>query len=657
MASRVTVNITARDLTRAELARMRHNFRSLGQDMDRAISSRSRTNFQRLQQSIRQSRAELTRLRGTIPDDEFNRLDDAIRRAQNRMSRGFRAFRGNNMARIRQDVDDVAQGFRDLDRDAQIRIRVDDSALRRADARLRAGLRDRTIRVRVRNDTDRGWRAVRRTGDRNSMNLGSRFAMLIGGTMSDGVGQGLANAFRNAASNPYVVAALAALIATFASWIGAALSGLLVTALGGAFVAVGVVAAAQSKKVKDEWGRTAAVLKDQFTEAGKPFIDVLDRALERTQRIVKSFGPSFQDAMEKAAPATESLITSLQDGFVRFGKNAFKPIMDAWDVFAPIFGKEFEDFMGELGDSFKEMADLVKEHPEEIRIALRGVFETIDLLVDAVTFLGKTWVFILQNIGDAVGFLIKYGLAYLVDAVLFAAEKITTLMAEAFGWVPGLGPKLKSAAKNVETFRDDVKDSLNAVAESAFGMDDALNKANRKRKLEADISQWQDQLTKARTQLKKTTDQKAKAELTADISSLEAQVLRARQLLDALNGKTAYTYVYTSTSQGGHPTQRHNAKGGVVGQMAAAATGGVRSNMTMVGEQGVEMVDLPAGSRVRSNPDTRRLLGQGGGGGGVMQVNLVVDGKRLASVMVDPLRGEIRDKGGNVQSVLGQRGK
>lgn len=46
------------------------------------------------------------------------------------------------------------------------------------------------------------------------------------------------------------------------------------------------------------------------------------------------------------------------------------------------------------------------------------------------------------------------------------------------------------------------------------------------------------------------------------------------------------------------------AGGGIVGM---AAAGGLRSNLTWVGEQGPELLDLPAGSRVWSNPDSRRM--------------------------------------------------
>jgi TP901 family phage tail tape measure protein len=50
------------------------------------------------------------------------------------------------------------------------------------------------------------------------------------------------------------------------------------------------------------------------------------------------------------------------------------------------------------------------------------------------------------------------------------------------------------------------------------------------------------------------------------------------------------------------------------GEIGAAATGGDRSGMVLVGEQGPELVRLPAGSTVRSNPDTMAALAGGHGG-------------------------------------------
>lgn len=52
-----------------------------------------------------------------------------------------------------------------------------------------------------------------------------------------------------------------------------------------------------------------------------------------------------------------------------------------------------------------------------------------------------------------------------------------------------------------------------------------------------------------------------------------------------------------------------NAHGGITG----AFGGGPRGGMTMVGEEGPELVSLPFGSTVHSNPDTERMMGEMGG--------------------------------------------
>jgi hypothetical protein len=91
--------------------------------------------------------------------------------------------------------------------------------------------------------------------------------------------------------------------------------------------------------------------------------------------------------------------------------------------------------------------------------------------------------------------------------------------------------------------------------------------------------------------------------------------------------------------------------GGIVG----AAGGGPRGSRTWVGEYGPEIVDLPYGSMVRSNADSRRIAGGSGGGGRPIEVVVNLDGKTIARQIVDPLRAEVWHRaGGNVQRALGR---
>jgi hypothetical protein len=95
---------------------------------------------------------------------------------------------------------------------------------------------------------------------------------------------------------------------------------------------------------------------------------------------------------------------------------------------------------------------------------------------------------------------------------------------------------------------------------------------------------------------------------------------------------------------------RGRATGGIIG----AAGGGPRSAWTLVGEQGPEVVDLPYGSRVRSNPDSRRMAGAAAGGGGAVVLELHSGGARLDDLLIEIIRKAVRVRGGDVQFVLGR---
>lgn len=91
------------------------------------------------------------------------------------------------------------------------------------------------------------------------------------------------------------------------------------------------------------------------------------------------------------------------------------------------------------------------------------------------------------------------------------------------------------------------------------------------------------------------------------------------------------------------------AHGGIIG---GAATGGARGGLTMVGENGPELLRLPGGSRVRSNADSRRIAA-GSGSGGAITLMIESSGSAADKLLVELIRKSVRIKGGNVQAVLG----
>lgn len=647
--ARVSVTVSVRDLTRAELTRMRHNFRSLGDDLTNAVGNRSRQNFERLSQSVNVARRDLTRLRGIIPDAEFIRLDDAIRRSQRTMQRGFSNVGDRAFQRVATQIQQVVDGFRDLDRNSQIRIRVDNSALDRADALLTQWRRtqvQRPLTIRPNVNTNRMTRHLR------SWMLGPLpgLARFAGGTLSDGIGQGFANTFK---SNPYVASALVLAIVAATSMVGAALAGVLVLAIGGAFVGLGGMIAARSKEVTDVWAKEMERLKPLFKEAAEPMIPVLQRATRIMGDMGAEFAPKFKEALEKAAPHLDNFVDRTRDGLRKLGQGAWDNLQQAFRVFLDAFGPEWEDFLSELGESLGALARTVTENSSEMAFALRTVLGTINLLIDVVNFFARAWVLgfdIAQN--GIHGFFAV--LQFVVEQAVMMFGFMLDAAEASFGWIPGLGPKLRDAQSRFGEFKDVINGHFGMLTAKAkqWGID--MDNANKTRVLKVDIASWESQLERAKAELKSVPEHK-KAEVQARIDQLVAAIARARAELASINNKSIVITTIRRTVGPGRPGPGgYEAHGGVVGNWGTAATGGVRSNMTMVGEHGPELVNLPPGSHVRSNPDTKRISNQGGSGrdGGTTLI-LKADGSRASNLILELLRDAIHDAGGDPVRVLG----
>lgn len=171
--------------------------------------------------------------------------------------------------------------------------------------------------------------------------------------------------------------------------------------------------------------------------------------------------------------------------------------------------------------------------------------------------------------------------------------------------------------------------------------------------LRGDMADLQSKLNAAKERLASVPDSR-KAQVRAEIADLEAKISRARAQLSGLSDRTVYIRTFYQEFRSKHHTGQADAHGGIIG----AAAGGPRSRLTLVGEQGPELVDLAPGSRVRSNPDSRRIadgMAAAGGGGGTAVIELHSSGNRVDDLLVEILRRSIRAKGGDVQIVLGDR--
>lgn len=188
------------------------------------------------------------------------------------------------------------------------------------------------------------------------------------------------------------------------------------------------------------------------------------------------------------------------------------------------------------------------------------------------------------------------------------------------------------------------------------------------------INETQAQIEKAAGQAGKTTAdavyEKAIKAQEKYVRRLEEQQKKLQKAMEKLADKIEKA-IEKAFKHGG------KASGGIVG---AAASGGLRSSLTWVGEQGPELLDLPAGARVWSNPDSRRKLAAGqapwssmltsprrapaaaaAGGGGQQQVVVLEiragDSSRYSEFLVAELRKAVKVRGSIEATFAPPRGR
>lgn len=532
------------------------------------------------------------------------------------------------------------------------------------------------IVVRARNATAAGFRSVQNA----TRQLGRNMVRHLRSAGSDGAGAfgnglrgGIGNAFAQAMQNPILATIILATGTALGTMLGAAIAGVLTLAWGGMFVGMGVAFALQSKKVRKDWKNTLTDIGKDYQKLSKPMELVLESARKNLKGLADSFAPYFGAAMKKVQPSVSTFLDYFSKGIKDMGKKAFGPMMVAFEDLLDAFGPEFQEFLGELGDAFAFLAGVVIRNKDEIAQAMHAVLSIITGVVYAVGGLAEAWGQISRGFNSAKEGLIAgwYGIqttiAAAVIGILTVLQSLTngfltmvaTMLTGAAGFaralgMDGLAKSLTNAAAGVNGLKATANGAFASMIGKAAAFGAAADRAAKARKLKLEISDWETKAARAKAKLKNTMSAPARKKLTADIGQYMNNLRAAKAALATLHNKhITISASYYITNPGLLAKAHGRATGGNIG---AAATGGARRNMTLVGENGPELVRLPGGSHVSSNPDTRRkLAGGGGGGGGPTVIEFKTDGTKAAKLLLELMRESVRSQGGNVQLVLGGR--
>ncbi|MFF0080215.1 hypothetical protein ACFYR1_11015 [Streptomyces canus] len=188
------------------------------------------------------------------------------------------------------------------------------------------------------------------------------------------------------------------------------------------------------------------------------------------------------------------------------------------------------------------------------------------------------------------------------SGVLTALDGIISGAAHAFGWIPGIGDKLKAANRHFDDFKGAFLTGLDKAQTKASEFAASAAPKLAAGKLKLDINNWTSQIEAAKAKLK-TVPPSKQAALKASIADLEAKIRSAKGQLNSLDGKTATTYVQTVFTTKG-------SKSAVPPAHRAYASGGTpkAGEVAMVGEEGPELVLFGRDARVFDADKTKSML-------------------------------------------------
>ena len=543
-------------------------------------------------------------------------------RTQNSTKAGFEAIDKEVEAFSKRSAETFARNFSDnLTRNITERLRtvggqVDQSARAAGDhigntmsERITTRITDRIRNVFRSNGADSSSRSTSRSssdnggfgnGDRDHVRVSvdvdkQSFLQKIsslGKEAGNKFGGALQTGFTSVFSGDVISTVIKGALITFAGSVlapalGAAISGGILLALGGGVLAAGIYAAFQNPRILTAAHALKEKLKPIFADFGSNFLGPLENFLAgeaggRTglAGVIDQLTPQIKQLGKVFGPVADQL----GQGLIGFLQNAMPGILRAAEKAAPLFKTLAEKLPG-LGDDIGRFFD-------HIGNSAPGASEFLGDLIEAIGL-------VIRLLGNLVeGLTIMYHWARTVtlgvaDLFLFMARVILAAADEAFGWIPGFGPKLTAARERVAEFSKNVKRELDRIPDVTISV---------------------------------------RFRIVGQAAASAA--VRTAQILHNLG----------------------YAHGGIKG----AASGGGQSGLTWVGEQGPELVDLPAGSRVNTAGDSRRLADQSGGGqGGQMSgsLRLAVDRgteRGVIDALFKMFRVEIHNGyGGNVQTALG----
>lgn len=485
--------------------------------------------------------------------------------------------------------------------------------------------------------------------------IGSAFSGLDSGVIKTGLIAALVAGA--AAAAPLVLAALAGAIAG-----GAVLS----TVIGGA-----VAAGFTSPEVQAAATGLGETLKQALQADAAPFVQPLLNAIDTVKERFTDLRPTIANLFANSAELVEPLTRAILDSVQYITEGLDSLVANAGPELTQALGNGFRDIGDAVGYMFEELGQ-TEGVAEGLSAALGLIASTIVFLTDVMAqgaelfdYFGNTLEAInnvasaddlpgkLNAIAEAINAIltgaqveegegiegqfihIKDSADAATEAVRGLSEELQYQADQALGMVDPLVAYTKAVedtAKKQKEFNEAVKEhgplSEEAQAAGAKLAQSILKEAEAAAKAQGAFAEWTPEMQAAAETADLTTEEIAQlrgsieqAIQSADEFSKDwVAAIQVKNFEESMAAVDAFkraiaaiptsktTYVNVVTSGAGLAGLRTGGNAPLGPNVGRAATGGIRGNMTLVGEEGPELVRLPFGSSVMPAGQTKRAF-------------------------------------------------
>lgn len=168
-------------------------------------------------------------------------------------------------------------------------------------------------------------------------------------------------------------------------------AGVITLALGGALTTVGMVSAAQSQKVRNEWSSVGHDLRDGLADVAAPMERSAIRAARVTRTSFSKLKPFLADFFADSEPSVNRFVKSVGNGVASLGRVIGGPLKRGYTAVLDALARQNPEIFGSLERSIENLANTAEEHADDIAAAFQFVADTIETTTEVVGFLADEW--------------------------------------------------------------------------------------------------------------------------------------------------------------------------------------------------------------------------------------------------------------------------